>query len=64
MSPVGMIARLSVAEAPAWRVGLAAGQLLAAVLIVCLIARLFRAQTPLSGQPVSLARYLRAVAGR
>jgi hypothetical protein len=49
-----MIARMAATEVPVWQPALAAGlQLLTAILIVRLVARLFRAQTLLSGQPFS-----------
>jgi ABC-2 type transport system permease protein len=64
-SPIGMIARMTVTEVPLWQAALAAVlQLLTAVLILRLIARLFRAQTLLSGQPFSLGRYLAALWGQ
>jgi len=64
-SPIGMIARMTVTEVPLWQAALAAVlQLLTAVLILRLIARLFRAQTLLSGQPFSLGRYLAALRGQ
>jgi ABC-2 type transport system permease protein len=64
-SSIAMIARLSVTAVPLWQMILAASlQLAAAVGILYLIARLFRAQTLLSGQPFSTARFFRAVAGR
>lgn len=64
-APISMIARMSVAEVPLWQAILSAAlQLLTAIGILYLIARLFRAQTLLSGQPFSMARYFQAVAGR
>ena len=54
IAPVGMIARMAATEVPAWQPALAALiQLLAALLIVRSASRLFRAQTLLSGQPLS-----------
>jgi len=50
---------------PLWQSVLAAVlQALTAVLIVRLVARLFRAQNLLSGQPFSVKHYLRALLGR
>ncbi len=64
-SPVGMIARMTQVAVPLWQAALAAAlQLLAAILIVRLAARLFRAQHLLSGQPFSIQRYFRALLGR
>jgi ABC-2 type transport system permease protein len=64
-SPVAMIARMTQTAVPAWQVVLAAGlQLLAAIGIVRLVARLFRAQYLLSGQPFSIGGFYRAMLGR
>jgi ABC-2 type transport system permease protein len=64
-SPVGMIARMTQIAVPLWQAALAAVlQLLAAILIVRLAARLFRAQHLLSGQPFSVQRYFRVLLGR
>lgn len=64
-SQVGMIARMSVTEVPLWQSVLAAVlQLLTAIFVVRLVARLFRAQFLLSGQPFSARRYFSALAGR
>ena len=64
-SPVGMIARMTQITVPLWQVVLAAVlQLLAAIFIVRLVARLFHAQHMLSGQPFSVQRYFRAFLGR
>jgi len=63
-SPVGMIARMTQTTVPLWQAVLAAAlQLLTAILIVRLVARLFRAQMLLSGQPFSVQRYFRALLG-
>jgi ABC-2 type transport system permease protein len=64
-SPVGMIARMTVTKVPPWQPLLAAVlQLLTAILIVRLVARLFRAQMLLSGQPSSVKRFFAALLGR
>lgn len=56
-APVAMIGRLVRVSPPAWQMALAVVLMLAtAYLTVHLAARLFRAQTLLSGQPLSLAR--------
>jgi ABC-2 type transport system permease protein len=64
-SPVGMIARMAKTTVPLWQAALAAVlQMLTAILVVRLVARLFRAQTLLSGQPFSTQRFFRALLGR
>jgi ABC-2 type transport system permease protein len=64
-SPVGMMARMTQTTVPLWQAVLAAAlQLLAAILIVRIVARLFHAQNLLSGQPFSVQRYFRALLGR
>ena len=64
-APVGMIARMTVMEVPVWQPVLAALlQLLTAIFIVRSVARLFRAQHLLSGQPFNVNGFLRALAGR
>jgi ABC-2 type transport system permease protein len=63
-SPVGMIARMAATEVPLWQPALAAlFQLLTAILSVRLVARLFHAQTLLSGQPFSVKRFFGALLG-
>lgn len=64
-SPVAMITRMVATEVPLWQGLLAAAlQLLAAVLIIRAAARLFRAQTLLSGQSFDVKRYYAAFLGR
>ena len=64
-SPVGMIARMTQVTVPLWQLVLAAVlQALAAILIVRTVARLFRAQHLLSGQPFSVKRFFGALLGR
>jgi len=64
-SPVAMIARLTVTEVPTWQPVLAAVlQLLTAIAIVRLAARLFRAQILLSGQRFTLAAVGNALSDR
>jgi ABC-2 type transport system permease protein len=64
-SPVGMIARMTRTTVPLWQLVLAAVlQALAAILIVRTVARLFRAQHLLSGQPFSVKRFFGALLGR
>ena len=64
-SPVAMMARMTATDVPVWQPLLAAVlQLLTAIVIVRAVARLFHAQTLLSGQPFSLKTYGRALMGR
>lgn len=64
-SPVGMITRMVVTEVPVWQSALAALlQIAAAIFIVRFVARLFRTQTLLSGQPLNLKRYFGALLGK
>ena len=64
-SPVGMITRMVATEVPAWQSALAALlQIAGAIVIVRIVARIFRAQTLLSGQPLSVKRYFGALLGR
>jgi ABC-2 type transport system permease protein len=64
-SPVSMISRMTATDVPTWQLVLAAAlQLLTALLIVRLVARLFRAQILLSGQAPSPGRYLKVLLGR
>jgi ABC-2 type transport system permease protein len=64
-SPVSMISRMTVTDVPLWQLILAAIlQLLTALIIVRLVARLFRAQILLSGAAPSPGRYLKVLIGR
>jgi len=64
-SPVSMISRMTATDVPTWQLVLAAAlQLLTALLIVRLVARLFRAQILLSGAAPSPGRYLKVLLGR
>ncbi len=64
-APVAMMARLSVGGVAWWQPPLAALLLAAtAVLIVRAVARMFRAQAMLSGQPLKVKTYLRALMGK
>jgi ABC-2 type transport system permease protein len=59
-SPIVMMMRLTIGGVPLWQVLLAVGLLiLTAVLVVRAVARMFRAQVLLSGQPFSAKRYAR-----
>jgi ABC-2 type transport system permease protein len=59
-APVMMITRLTVGGVPFWQPVTAAGFTFAlAVLILRAVARMFRAQALLSGQPFSISRYLK-----
>jgi ABC-2 type transport system permease protein len=60
-----MMMRLSAAHVPTWQVILSIFLLIAtAVVTIRAVARMFRAQTLLSGQPFSLKRFALALAGR
>jgi ABC-2 type transport system permease protein len=64
-APVAMMTRLAAGTVPAWQVALSALILLVtAVLIMRAVARMFRAQTLLTGQPFELRRLIAALAGR
>jgi ABC-2 type transport system permease protein len=64
-SPVAMVTRLVTGEVPWWQPLLAAGLLGAtAVLVIRAVARMFRAQTLLSGEPASIGRYVGALLGK
>lgn len=64
-SPIAMVARMAATEVPWWQSLIAALlQLVAIVFIIRLVARLFRAQTLLSGQSVSAKQYYKLLTGR
>jgi ABC-2 type transport system permease protein len=64
-APVGMITRMAATEVPMWQALLSALlQIIAVVIIVRLAARLFHAQTMLSGQPVGIRRFYSAMFGK
>jgi len=64
-APVAMMARLATGKVPLWQPLLAAGLLLATIwLVLRAVAGMFRAQTLLSGQPLTVRRYLGALLGR
>jgi ABC-2 type transport system permease protein len=64
-SPVSMIGRMSVMDVPVWQSVVAVVlQAAAAILIVRLVIRLFRAQTLLSGQSFETKRFFSSLLGR
>lgn len=64
-SPVAMVARMAATEVPWWQSFTAALlQIAAIVFIIRLVARLFRAQTLLSGQTVNAKQYYHLLLGR
>jgi ABC-2 type transport system permease protein len=64
-SPVTMMLRLSITAVPPWQLGLSVILLLlTAVLILRVVAGMFRAQTMLSGQPMSIRNIYRLIVGR
>jgi ABC-2 type transport system permease protein len=61
-APVAMLLRLTSAAVPPWQIAASLGLLTLAVLgTMLLMARLFRAQTLLSGEPLSLKRFWSAL---
>ncbi len=61
-APVAMLMRLTSATVPAWQVGISLGLLVLTGLgTIRLMARLFRAQALLSGEPLSVRRFLAAL---
>jgi len=63
-APVGMLMRMTVVAVPAWQLALSLGLLvLATAGTIWLMARLFHAQTLLSGEPLSLGRFWTALTG-
>ncbi len=64
-APVSMMTRLSVEPVPAWQLGLSVGlMLLAAVLVLRAVVRVFRTQTLLSGEAFTTRRYFGVLLGR
>jgi ABC-2 type transport system permease protein len=64
-APVGMLMRMTVTAVPAWQFAVSLGLLaLTAVGTIALMARLFRAQTLLSGESFSPRRFWSAVTAR
>ena len=64
-SPVVMITRMTVTAVPTWQSALAAVlQLIGAIVIIRMVAQLFRAQALLSGQSFSIKGYFNALLGR
>ncbi|MBP8857026.1 MAG: ABC transporter permease [Anaerolineaceae bacterium] len=64
-SPVAMMARLAATAVPFWQIGLAVLLLVATVIFVLRgAAGIFRTQNLLTGKPVNLGVFLRALAGR
>jgi len=61
-APIMMMTRLTVGNVPLWQPILAAVlTIIMAVLIIRAVARMFRAQMLLSGQPFSIQRYLKSL---
>ncbi len=64
-APVAMITRMSVTDVPTWQALLSVVLMVGAVVVIIrLMARLFRAQVLLSGQPVSVRRYYASIIGK
>jgi len=63
-APVAMLMRMTASTVPPWQLTMSLGLLLVAVVgTIWLMARLFRAQTLLSGEPLSLSRFWTALRG-
>lgn len=64
-APVAMMTRLASGSVPAWQLAVTIGiMLVTAYLVIVMVARLFRAQTMLSGQEFKPGLYLKALIGR
>ncbi len=64
-APVVMVMRVTIGNVPLWQLFLTVLLMMATVIIIIRsVARMFRAQTILSGQPFSTRRYLRALVGK
>ena len=64
-APVAMMTRLTASSVPAWQLALTIGLMLAtAYLIIVMVARLFQAQTMLSGQEFKPKVFFRALIGK
>jgi ABC-2 type transport system permease protein len=64
-APVVMIMRVTIGGVPIWQLLLTVFLMVGTViLIIRSVARMFRAQTLLSGQPFSVGRYFRALVGK
>jgi len=64
-APVAMMTRLTAGTVPAWQLALTIGLMLAtAYLIIIMVARLFQAQTMLSGQEFKPKIFFRALIGK
>jgi ABC-2 type transport system permease protein len=64
-SPVAMMMRLTIGGVPFWHLAVAVALLVIAVIVIIrAVARMFQAQTLLSGQPFSTRRFFAALFGR
>jgi ABC-2 type transport system permease protein len=64
-APVVMIMRVTIGSVPIWQLLLTVLLMVGTVLLIIRsVARMFRAQTLLSGQPFSVGRYFRALVGQ
>jgi ABC-2 type transport system permease protein len=64
-APVAMITRMSITDVPVWQALISVALMVGAVVVIIrLMARLFRAQILLSGQPVSVRRYYATILGK
>jgi ABC-2 type transport system permease protein len=63
-APVSMLLRMTSTTVPDWQIGLSLGLLgLGAAATIWLVARLFRAQTLLEGEALSVRRFIYALVG-
>jgi ABC-2 type transport system permease protein len=64
-SPVTMMLRLSITRVPPWQLGASVLLLLlTAIIILRIVARMFQAQTMLSGQPINIKKIYRSLLGK
>jgi ABC-2 type transport system permease protein len=61
-APVAMLMRMAGSSVPGWQIGVSlAAVVLAVIVVLFVMSRLFRAQTLLSGEPLSLGRFWRTL---
>jgi ABC-2 type transport system permease protein len=64
-APFSMLNRLMIGGVPLWQVLLSTGLMVVTVpMVVGIVARVFRAQNLLSGEPFSMRRYVRVILGQ
>jgi ABC-2 type transport system permease protein len=61
-APTAMILRMTTATVPAWQIVLSLGLMVpTTVAVMAIMARLFHAQVLLSGEPLSVKRFVQAL---